>query len=401
MSEFGDRLNQMALIALVYHVNPGSVLALANLLFFTVVPVFVIGPFAGVYVDRWDRKKVMIISDIIRGLLVLGIPFFVKLGLMVPIYMIVFLIFSGTRFFLPSKLAIIPEIVDGKDHLIVANSLSNTTRMIATVLGFALAGYIVKLVGFMWGFYLNSLSYFISAVFVAIITPREKLVDVKEDIHMAKEILEKSIRKHLWKELVEGFHHMYRKDRMKIVTSTMFLLMGGAGSIFCVIIVFIQESFGSVTEDLGVFGVFLGAGLFAGTIIYGKIGDRVSKIGTLFVSLALSGMAIMFFAVYVSSYPVLLVGGVLIFLTGMSIAPVFACTNTLIHTLVPEEVWGRMFSSLEAVMHLAFLIFMFLTAWLSKFIPNYYILMSSGTAFALAGVLGYLALRRSGEMLKL
>ena len=383
----------MALIALVYHVSPGSVLALAHLLFFTVVPVLVIGPFAGVYVDRWDRKLVMIISDVVRGVLVLAIPLFITLGLMFPIYVIVFLVFSATRFFLPSKLAIIPELVDDKDSLIVANSLSNTTRMIATVLGFAVAGYIVKLVGFVWGFYLNSLSYFVSAIFIAIITPKKKLVDVKEELQMTKEIIGKSLRKHLWAELIEGFHHMYRKDKMKIVTSTMFLLMGGAGSIFCVIIVFIQESFGSVTEDLGVFGIFLGAGLFAGTVIYGKIGDRVSKIGTLFMSLALSGIAIMCFALYISSYPVLLIGGSLIFLTGMAIAPVFACTNTLIHTLVPEEVWGRMFSSLEAVMHLAFILFMFLTAWLSKFVPNYYILMASGIAFALAGVLGYVSIR--------
>ena len=117
VSEFGDRLNQMALIALVYSKSPGSVIALANLLFFIVIPVFVIGPFAGVYVDRWDRKKVMVIADIVRGILVFTIPIFIWLDFMVPIYVIVFLMFSATRFFLPSKLAFIPEIVPEEKYL--------------------------------------------------------------------------------------------------------------------------------------------------------------------------------------------------------------------------------------------------------------------------------------------
>jgi len=169
-------------------------MALARLLFFIVIPVFVIGPVAGVYVDRWDRKRVMIISDVIRGLLVLAIPIFVKLNMMGAIYILVFLIFSATRFFLPSKMAFIPSIVS-KEKLLVANSLSNTTRMVATVFGFAIAGIIVRLIGHMWGFYLNAISYFVSGIFIAVITPKEKLTDVKEDIRVTKEIVEKSIRK--------------------------------------------------------------------------------------------------------------------------------------------------------------------------------------------------------------
>ena len=80
ISNFGERLNQLALIALVYKKAPGSTIQLAKLLFFIVIPVFAIGPIAGVYVDRWDRKRVMIVSDILRGILVLSIPFFILFG---------------------------------------------------------------------------------------------------------------------------------------------------------------------------------------------------------------------------------------------------------------------------------------------------------------------------------
>ena len=393
ISEFGDRLNQMALISLVYSKSPGSVMALAKLLFFIVIPVFVIGPVAGVYVDRWDRKKVMVISDVLRGVLVLFVPIFVFLDLMVPVYILVFLIFSATRFFLPSKMALIPIIVS-KEKLMIANSLSNTTRMIATILGFALAGFIIKWIGYMWGFYLDSLSYFVSAALISLITPKRKHKDVREELRVTRQILEKAIRKNVWQEIVEGFGHIFKKDKMKVVTSTLFLLMAGAGSIFCVSIVFIQKSFGSVTEALGLFGVFLGGGLFLGTMLYGKLGQQTSRMRTIFASLTVCGLAICLFSIYSSKDAIFFIAGILLMLVGASAAPILTCTNTLIHILVPDEVRGRIFSSMEAVMHLAFLVFMFLTAILAKYFSNLTILLASGIVFAFVGLVGSVTTRR-------
>ncbi|MFH1664684.1 MAG: MFS transporter [Candidatus Omnitrophota bacterium] len=392
ISEFGDRLNQMALISLVYSKSPGSVMAMAKLLFFIVIPVFVIGPVAGVYVDRWDRKKVMIIADVLRGVLVLCIPFFVIFNMTLPIYIVVFLMFSATRFFLPSKLALIPAIVS-EEKLMVANSLSNVTRMIATILGFALAGFIVKWVGHMWGFYLDSISYFVSAALILLITPRKDLKDVKSDIRLTRELIGHSIRRNVWSDIGEGFRHMMGKDKMKVVTSTLILLMAGAGSIFCVIIVFVQETFGSITEALGILGVFLGVGLFAGTMIYGRFGQNLSKIRTMFTCFALSGVAIGMFAVYAQRSPVFFSAGLMIMLAGASAAPILTCTNTLIHVLVPDDVRGRIFSSMEAVMHTAFLIFMFLTAYLSRYLSNFTILLASGIVFSTVGVIGQVVTR--------
>ncbi len=400
VSEFGDRLNQMALISLVYSKSPGSVMALAKLLFFIVIPVFIIGPVAGAYVDRWNRKRVMIISDVLRGVLVLAIPVFVYLDMMFPVYVMVFLIFSATRFFLPSKMAIIPAIVS-EDKLMVANSLSNTTRMIASILGFALAGFIIKWIGHMWGFYLDSISYFVSAALIAVITPKKEIANVRKDIHVTREIIGRSIRRNLWREIGEGFGYMLKKDKMKAVTSVLFLLMAGAGAVFCIIIVFVQEKFGSVTVDLGLFGVFIGAGLFLGTMLYGKFGQNFSKIRAMFTSLALCGITVGLFAIYAGNSPLFIVGGVLIMAIGVVSAPILICANTLIHTLVPDKVRGRIFSSMEAVVHLAFLVFMALTAYLSKYLTGLTILLASGIVFTVVGVAGQAMARREGFPIKI
>ncbi len=157
ISQFGDRLDQMALIALIYSRSPGSTFQLAKLISFTIIPVFLIGPIAGVYVDRWNRRQTLFICDILRGILVFLIPFaFISKLSLVPIYLIVFLVFCISRFYVPAKMSIVPDLVREKD-LLLANSLVNTTGMIAAAFGFGLGGILVAWLGVAGGFYLDSL----------------------------------------------------------------------------------------------------------------------------------------------------------------------------------------------------------------------------------------------------
>lgn len=398
ISEFGDRLNQMALIALVYAKYPGSVVALARLIIFIIIPVFIIGPVAGVYVDRWDRKRVMIISDIFRSVAAIGIPIFVYMDMMVPVYIMVFLIFSATRFFLPSKMALIPLIVK-KEKLLVANLLSNTTRMIATVTGFAAAGFLVQLVGHMWGFYINSASYLVSAFLIGFITPKGALKNIRGGLHATRQIVERSLRESILSDLAEGFKHLFKKNDMKIVTGMLFILMGGMGSIFCVIIVFIQDSFGTVTRDLGIFGIFLAVGLFIGTVLYGKCAGGFSKIRTMFWSLALTGTGMALFTVIAEEGVGLAVTGLVIIALGAAASPLLTCAQTLVHMLVPDEARGRIFSSIEAVIHLAFIIMMLLTAHLSKYVSNFSILLASSIVFFILGSGGFFYLKGKRDII--
>ena len=137
ISQFGDRINQMALVGLVAgrQFGAASTMELAKLLAFTIIPVFIVGPIAGVYVDRWDRKKTLFFCDLLRGILILTIPFiFIAQHSMIPIYIVVFLAFCLSRFYVPAKMSIIPELVS-QENLHMANSLATVTGMIAFVAG--------------------------------------------------------------------------------------------------------------------------------------------------------------------------------------------------------------------------------------------------------------------------
>jgi MFS transporter, DHA3 family, macrolide efflux protein len=389
ISNFGDRLTQMALVALIYQRTPGSAIALAKLISFTVIPVFLIGPIAGAWVDRLNKRNVMIISDLLRGVLILAIPFFIMSNQILLVYLVVFLAFSLSRFFIPSRMAIIPDIVS-PDKLLVANTLADMTHMLGNVMGLVVAGILVniKFIGAIGGFYIDAVTFFVSAALIAMMAQREFAKRVRMDLQITKEALSKSIRKSIFSEIKEGIGYLKKYRRMHFIVRVFFLLMAGLGAISCVVIVFIQESFGTATLDLGLIGMFLVGGLLLGALGYGKFGQKMDKRRIVLLSFIGTGISVMLFAFFVSRYPNILVSGLLSALMGMAASPIMVSVNTMTHETMPEEVRGRTFSSLEAVIHLAFLIFMFLAAYAAKYVERFWILMAVGALFAFCGLIG-------------
>ncbi len=387
ISNFGDRLNQMALVALVYQRNPGSEIALAKLISFTIIPVFLVGPIAGAWVDRLNRRKIMMISDILRGILVLSIPIFIRANQILLVYLAIFVTFSLSRFFIPSKMALIPELVP-RDKLLVANTLNDTTHMIGNVVGLVVAGVIVNIafIGAIGGFYIDSATFFISAALIMMIAQKGFASHVKEDLVVTGKALESSFRRTIFSEIRDGLRYITKYSDMRFVVYVFFLLMAGLGAISCVIIVFIQHAFGTSTRDLGFLGMFLAGGLFFGAVLYGRFCQAMPKRRAIHLSFMASGIAIILFTMIVNRYPNLLLGGALVGLLGLAISPIMVTTNTLAHETIPEEARGRIFSSLEAVIHLAFLIFMFVAAYAAKFIDRFWIIITVGLVYFICGV---------------
>jgi len=205
ISQFGDRIHQLALVGLIAERAPGSAMGLAKLLAFTILPVFIIQPFAGVLVDRWDRKKTLFICDLGRGLLVLTIPFlFILKESMLPIYAVVFLAFCFSRFYIPAKMSIIPDLVE-EDTLLAANSLVSTTGMMAFVFGCALGGFLIDWFGARTGFIIDSATFFISGLIIYSISLPIKVKFKKSELLKSSHEIVDTIKRSFWVELKEGF----------------------------------------------------------------------------------------------------------------------------------------------------------------------------------------------------
>ena len=140
ISLFGDRVNQIAISAFVLEITK-SPFALALTFFVGTIPNLVFSPVAGAFVDRWDQKQVLVVSDILRAAFVLLIPVAVLINVWLA-YPLVFVITTVSIFFRPARAAVLPRIVPD-DDLLPANSAMWVGETFADVINYPLAGLFV------------------------------------------------------------------------------------------------------------------------------------------------------------------------------------------------------------------------------------------------------------------
>jgi MFS family permease len=373
----------MALIGFAYSKKTyGSPIELFKIFLFIIIPVFLISPIAGAYVDRWDRRRTLYMCDFIRTVLVLIIPLFLFHIRNLPFaYFIIFLVFCITRFFIPAKLAIIPDLVSRKD-LLMANSLVNITGMIAAIAGFGVSGVLIEWLGAERGFYLDSLSFFVSAVLIFFVAYKYGRAPKLQELG---QVIASAINKSVFQEIKEGVLYFIQRKEIRFTAVMLFVLSSALGAVSIVLIAFVQNTLHSATRDLGLFIMFLGAGLFLGTLFYGRFGGRLSHYRIISVALFLTGGIISLSVFILARYQSFWVASLFAFLLGAFFSPVMVAANTVIHNVSDNEMMGKTFSSLEIVMHLGFLIFMFISSILAEKFSGGIILITVGCLIAMLG----------------
>jgi len=378
ISQFGDRLTQMALIGLVYEIMPASSFSLAKVMSIPLIAVFLISPVAGVYIDRWDKQKTMYISDFLRGIFILLIPILMaKFKLMIVLYFLIFLSFCVGRFFIPAKMAIIPSLV-GKNEIILANSLISTTAMIAAILGFGVGGVIVEKLGAKMAFFIDSLTFFLSSLLIfSMRLARKGRFNPYDFIDLGKYAIKK-VKESVIVEMKEGIKYLFSTEGTFFAAKILFSLFSILGSLYIVFIVFIQKTFSSKTLDLGYLAVAGGVGLFLGSLIYGRVAKAFSLKRTINISLMFSSIYLMFFVALLKLYPFRFFAIFSSLLLGLLSSPIIIAVNSLIHQESKDSFWGRVFSSLEVVVHFAFLLFMFISSYLAEKFGPFTVIVSVG-----------------------
>jgi MFS family permease len=165
VSEVGDWLNNIAVLALVIQLADALTVGRAVAVYAIArhMPLFLFGPFAGVVVDRVSRRRVMIAADLTRAVLALGFLLAARLSSLTLIYAVGAALFSVSAFFNAAKRASIPNLVEGTDELLAANSLSASTTAATIAVGSALGGAIATALGRDALFVLNALTFVASA----------------------------------------------------------------------------------------------------------------------------------------------------------------------------------------------------------------------------------------------
>ena len=181
VSNFGDAMTNLALLLLVNALT-GSVTALATMAIMLAIPSLTFGLIAGVYVDRLDRKKIMIFSDLFRAIFVLGFLLVDSAEKVWILYLIGFMQSSIATFFNPARGALLPNII-GKDKLLAANSISQTSQIIFGLLGTGVAGLFIGLFdGYREIFLIDAASFFLSLILISRIKYTAQSASADEDV---------------------------------------------------------------------------------------------------------------------------------------------------------------------------------------------------------------------------
>ena len=161
VSTVGSALTSLAASIFVYRETGGSALSVGLMLMATAAPSLLVGLVAGVFVDRYDRRRIMLIADVLRAVLVCLIPFLVPYSV-VWLYVIVMLTSAIGQFFDPAYESVLPDVA-ADEELAAANSLIAISSFGSTAIGFAAAGLIASRYPIELAFYLDGLSFLISA----------------------------------------------------------------------------------------------------------------------------------------------------------------------------------------------------------------------------------------------
>jgi MFS family permease len=165
ISQLGDWFNAVAVFALLLDLT-GSATAVAWMMIVQFLPVAIVGPLAGVVVDRVDRRRLMIGTDLLRGCLILALLLIHRRDQVWIAYVVMAFIVGAQAFFEPARTATIPN-VTSPEELLPANALSSATWSAMLALGASVGGVVTAVAGRNVAFVINAASFFASAFFIA------------------------------------------------------------------------------------------------------------------------------------------------------------------------------------------------------------------------------------------
>ncbi len=334
LSDFGDGMNNLALLVLIQRLT-GSTTALATMAVLAALPRILIGPVAGVYVDRWSRKRVMIISDLLRGFLVLFYILVRHPEHVWILYLVGFLQASVSTFFTPARSALLPNLLE-EEELLAANSLSQTSQVVMNLLGMAAAGAIIGALNLYWpAFVLDSATFFISMLLIALIRavpkPRTK---VNTDTLT-----------HVWREIRLGLSTMAHSRLLVGILAAAGVSMLGLGAANILLVPFLLDDLSLHPTWLSlVQGAVTGGMILSGSLVT-VLAARLKP--TTLVSLALVGIGLTIGATSQATHIWQVLG--LLFGAGLCVTPLNAATMTIFQTAVSDELRGRVGASLNMV----------------------------------------------------
>jgi DHA3 family macrolide efflux protein-like MFS transporter len=375
ISSLGDRVHQVALVFLVAGDTANSPLALGMVFAAMTLPTVIVGPFAGALVDRWDRKRVMVGSDLLRAAIVALIPLLASVHVGI-VMILVFALATVSAFFRPARTAALPQVVP-EDDLMTANSAMWVADTAADLVGYSLGGLFVAFLGssLALAFWVDGASYVASGVLVAAVAiPRVMRSGT-------------AVSQGLRGDLVAGWEFLRSETVLMATTVQAAVAEFGLGALTCLsplIIAGLALGDVEVPAAYGLFEMAMGIGLVGGGLIVGAMATRLPKgpaiIGA-FVALGvvLAGLAVS---------PNLALTLVLAAAVGLANVTFVVPSQTIFQERTPGDMLGRVVAIRLAAVNGALALAMIASGALAQAIGVQPVLIACGLLTSAAGLAG-------------
>lgn len=385
VSSLGDRVHQVALVFLVAGATDSSPLALGLAFAAMTIPTFLVGPVAGALVDRWDRKRVMVGSDLIRAVIVGMIP--VASGWSIGFVIgLVFVLAAVSSFFRPARSAALPQVVPDED-LLTANSAMWIADTVSDMAGYGLAGLFVAFLGssLALAFWIDGASYLASAVLVAaVVIPPLVRTEPGDGAGAAEE---EDLAASLRTDIADGWQFLRAETVLFATTVQAAIAEYGLGALTALSPLLIASLALGTTDAPAAYGLFemaMGIGLVAGGIVLGWAAARLPKGPSIIVAFTAFGIVLFALAATVS-LPVALV---LAAAFGLANATFVVPSQTLFQQRTPGEMLGRVVAIRLAIVSMVLAVAMATSGALAQAFGVRPVLAACGLLTAATGLAG-------------
>ncbi|MCA1593564.1 MAG: MFS transporter [Acidobacteria bacterium] len=345
VSQLGDWFDTIAVYTLALRLT-GSGSSISLILVARFLPSVVMGPLSGVVADRFNRRRVMIVSDLLRAVVVLGFLFVRRPEQVWMIYALTVLQLSLSSFFEPARTAAIPSLVEERE-LVTANALSSITWSAMLTLGAAIGGIATDAFGLRAAFVLDSLTYLVSALLVVSVRLPKRPPRAKTKLTLGKAL---GIT-----DTLEGLRYVRRRRRVLA-----FLLVkpawGLGGGILSLLAVFGERVFpvggpGRVATGIGILFTARGIGTALGPMLARRVaaGTRAAMQSAIGISFIFAGVFYVAFGVSKNFALALVV----LALAHMGGSTLWVFSTVLLQSSVEDEFRGRVFAAEMMLMTLA------------------------------------------------
>ncbi|MFD6162960.1 MFS transporter [Nocardia sp. NPDC060256] len=388
ISVFGDFVFDITLVlwvgSVIAHGRSWAPLAVSGVLVAAAIPIVVVGPIAGVFVDRWDRRRTMMIADLLRAGLI-GVLVVVAImrtvlpvwATLAAVYAVVAATAAVAQFFNPSRFATVAAVVAEQDRP-RAFGLTSASANAAAILGPPLAAPLLFSMSAVWALVVNMVSFLISYALIrsTALAPQQDSIDKGT--------------KNFRAEFADGVRFVSASPILRLILVTVFLYMFGVGAVNALQIFFVGENLRVDPSCLGVLEGAFGAGSIIGALatprLVSRIGERrvfaFGVLATALVAFAYSRSTSLYFAIGMLG------------LVGIPVAAVNVALSPIILREAPNRLIGRVNAVLNPLVYLASVSSMVLAGIVASGLPIDFRWSLSGiefhrvdTIFAFCGLL--------------